>query len=192
MLPNLSMAMLPIQRWIPSLVFSVPCWKTVGVPLGVRISYQRTLVIWFLLLVPTATEWLTNSDSTPPRFRYARRYIRRSASESSLFDVLGCGIQVPPPEQAALNAATAILVGPVKVVFAELAKSTWTFHRLSELAPKFMKKFGEPAGGAVVPSRSEGSKHPKLLLSWKHCCVAAQPANIAVRSRAQTLLPAKV
>ena len=86
--------------------------------------------------------------------------------------VPGCGIQAPPPEQAALKAATAIFVGPVKVVLAELAKSTWNFHKLSELAPKFMKKLGEPAGGSVLPSRSEGSRPPKLVLSWKHCCVA--------------------
>ena len=106
--------------------------------------------------------------------------------------VPGCGIQAPPPEQAALNEATGILVGPVKVVFAELAKSTWNFHRLREFAPKFMKKLGEPAGGNVLPSKSEGSKPPKLVPSWKHCCVAAAPFNIAVRSNAHTLLPAKV
>ena len=69
-------------------------------------------------------------------------------------------MHVPPPEQAALKAATGMLVGPVKVVLAELAKSTWNFHRFSEFAPKFMKKFGEPAGGAVMPSRSDGSKPP--------------------------------
>src|SRR5512136_221369 len=102
---------------MPSLVLRVPCWNTAGVPLGLRISYQRTLVTPVRLL-PTVTEWLTTSDSTPARLRYARRYIKRSASESSLFDVLGCGTQAPPPEQAGLNVATGMLVGPVSVVLA--------------------------------------------------------------------------
>src|ERR1035437_9026064 len=115
----------------------------------------------------------------------------RSARESSLFDVPGCGIQVPPPEQAALNAATGMFVGPVKVVLAEVAKSTWNFQRLSEFDPKFMKKSGELAGGAVVPSRSDGSRLANEVLSWTHCCVAVgSPARIFVRSRAHALAPA--
>src|SRR6266700_6469522 len=123
MFPCLSMAILPIQREVES-GEKVPCWKTVGVPFGLRISYQRTPVTLVLLLPLTFTEWLTTSDSWSPKFRYARRYIRRSARESNLVEVLGCEMQAPPPEQAALNAATGILVGPVRVVFAEFAKST--------------------------------------------------------------------
>src|SRR3954453_24026919 len=103
MLPCLSEAMLPIQREIPSLAASVPCWNTVAVAPERRSSYQRTLVVLVglpLPVPPTATDWLTRRDCVPARLRYAIRYMRRSASESSLFDVPGCGMQVPPPEQA--------------------------------------------------------------------------------------------
>ena len=74
-----------------------------------------------------------------------------------------------------------MLVGPVSVVFAVLAQSTWNFQRFSEFVPKFSMTFGAPAGGAVEPSRSDGSTPPKLDDSWKHCCVAAAPVNIALR-----------
>ncbi len=97
-----------------------------------------------------------------------------------------------PPPQAALNAATGMLVGPVNVVLAGFAQSTWKLHRLSELVPKLSMKFGEPAGGAVALSRSAGRTPPKALESWKHCCVAACPASIDVRSKAQSLAPWKV
>src|SRR5258706_5505858 len=110
MFPNLSMAILPIQREVES-GEKVPCWKTVGVPFGLRISYQRTPVTLVLLLPLTFTDWLTTSDSwapVPVKFRYARRYIKRSARESSLLFVPGCGMQAPPPEQAAANEATGI------------------------------------------------------------------------------------
>ena len=42
----------------------------------------------------------------------------------------------------------------------ELAQSTWNFQRFKELEPKLTKKLGEPAGGAIVPSKSEGNKPP--------------------------------
>src|SRR5260370_2145267 len=105
----------------------------------------------------------------------------RSGSESSLFEVRGCAMQAPPP-QASVKGATGMLMGPVKVVLAEFAKSTWNFHSLSELEPKLRKNSGEPTGGAVAPSRSAGSTPPKLVLSWKHCCVAAAPASMLARS----------
>src|SRR5712692_10805554 len=117
--------------------------------------------------------------------------MRRSARESSVVLVPDCGMQAPPPH-ASVKAATGMLRGPVRVVFAEFAKSTWNFHSLSELEPKLRKNSGEPAGGAVAPSRSAGSTPPKLVLSWKHCCVAAAPASMLVRSKAQSLAPANV
>src|SRR4051812_22398759 len=110
----------------------------------------------------------------------------RSAKESSWLLVPGCAMQVPPAHASA-NAFTAMVVGPVRVVFALLAKSTWKRHRLSELEPKFRKGAGAPAGGAVAPSRSGGSTPPKLVLSWKHCWAAAVPLSMAVRSYAQSL-----
>ncbi len=42
-------------------------------------------------------------------------------------------MQLPPPEHAAVNAATGMLVGPVKVELAGVAKSTWNFQRLPEV-----------------------------------------------------------
>ena len=58
----------------------------------------------------------------------------RSASESSRCVVLGCGMQVPPP-QAGEKAAVAIFVGPVRVELAALTQSTWNFHRFRPLLP---------------------------------------------------------
>src|SRR5258708_383989 len=103
-------------------------------------------------------------------------------------------MQVPPPPQAALKAATGILVGPLKVEFAGVAKSTWNFQRSREveLLSKARKKLGDPAGGAVDPSRSEGSRPPKELLSWKQTCVAGIPARIAALSKAHARPPTKV
>src|SRR6266478_925971 len=110
--------MLPIQRQFESGA-NVPCWASAGVPLGFWISYQR--------MPPpllTDTAWFTTRDSCVPKLRYASRYISRSASESSCCVVPGCGTQVPPLHSG-LNAATLITVGPVKVEFAGVAKSTW-------------------------------------------------------------------
>src|SRR5713101_5474522 len=95
MSPTLSMAMLPIQRELLSGEY-VPCWKTLGVPFGLRISYQRTPSTWLCLPPLTKTEWVTTSDSWEPlKLRYARRYINRSPRESSLSEVPLCGIQAP-------------------------------------------------------------------------------------------------
>src|SRR2546429_2529403 len=66
------MAIEPIQRYCES-GEKVPCWKTVGVAFGLRISYHRTPT-----LLPAVTEWLTTSDSWSPKFRYASRNISRS------------------------------------------------------------------------------------------------------------------
>src|SRR5579885_850487 len=133
MSPRLSIAMLPIHREF-ELGENVPCWNTVGVPLGLRSSYQRTPVTPPL----TVTEWLTTSDSCPSlNLRQASRYISRSASESSWLEVLGWGIHVPPPEHAAVKAATWMMVGPVNVELVGVVKSTWNLKRLSTFEPKF-------------------------------------------------------
>src|SRR5690349_7340643 len=98
----------------------------------------------------------------------------------------------PPPPHAGVKVDTGIFLDPVKVVLAGLAKSTWNFQRFRLFVPKLRKKLGDPVAGAVVPSRSEGSNPPKLVLSWKHCWVALAPASMLVRSKAQTLAPAKL
>src|SRR5438876_8025306 len=79
------MAIEPIQRYCES-GEKVPCWKTVGVAFGLRISYHRTPT-----LLPAVTEWLTTSDSWSPKFRYASRNISRSPRESSCCVVPGWG-----------------------------------------------------------------------------------------------------
>src|SRR2546423_6304805 len=110
--PLRSIATLPIQRYAESGAY-VPCWYTVGVPFGLRSSYQRMPTE-----LPAVTEWSTTSDSWSPKLRYARRYINRSARESSCCDVPDCGMHVPPALHAAENAATGIDVGPVNDEFA--------------------------------------------------------------------------
>src|SRR5262249_30435341 len=163
MSPLRSIAMLPIQRNAESGAY-VPCWYTVGVPFGFRSSYQRMPTE-----LPAVTALLTTSDSWSPKFRYARRYISRSASESSCCVVPDCGMHVPPPPHAGENAATGIVVGPVSVEFAGVAQSVWNLHSSREFVPKLTRSFGEPAGGGVDPSRSEGKRPPYAEVSWKHC-----------------------
>src|SRR5436309_7242726 len=107
--------------------------------------------------------------------------MRRSASESNFCVVPGWGTQPRPPLHNGVNAATGTTVGPVNVEFAGVAKSTWNLKRLRLLVPKNTMKLGEPAGGAVLPSRSEGNKPPIELPCWKHIWVAGWPLSMAVR-----------
>src|SRR5437867_6213238 len=112
------------------------------------------------MLPPTPTEWLTTSDSWPSAWwRLASRYISRSPRESSFWLVPGWGTQLLPL-QARLNDATGIETGPLKVVFALFAQSTWNRQRLSELVPKFRTGLASPGGGGFVPSTSPGSRPP--------------------------------
>src|SRR5258708_4060407 len=99
--------------------------------------------------------------------------MRRSARESSLVVVPGWGTQPRAPLHSGVKAATGMLVGPVKVEFAGVEKSTWNLNIRRELDPKKITKLGEPMGGAVAPSMSEGSKPPTDEPCWKHTCVAA-------------------
>ncbi len=81
-------------------------------------------------------------------------------------------------------------MGPVRVVLEGVAKSTWNLNRSSVVdVPSSKKKLGEPVGGAVVPSKSAGSKLASLVPFWKHCIVEALPASIAVRFKAQACGP---
>src|SRR5919201_2141242 len=165
MSPLRSIATLPIQRYAESGAY-VPCWYTVGIPFGLRSSYQRTPTE-----LPTVTLWLTTSDSWSPKLRYASRYIRRSASESSCVVVPLCGMHVPPPLQAAENAATGIVIGPVNVVFAVFVQSTWNRHSSRLFVPKARTSFGEPAGGGVAPWGCGGRGPADAGVGFKHCCL---------------------
>ena len=108
-----------------------------------------------------------------------------------MFAVLGCGMQ-DPPLQAAANEFTPIDVGPVNVELAGVVKFTWNLQSRNEFVPKFTTNSGEPLGGAVAPSRFEGSSEPKLEEVVKQTCEAAVPAIIALRFIAQTSEPMKV
>src|SRR5262249_20351285 len=94
-----------------------------------------------------------------------------------------------PPLHAGEKAATGRFVGPVRVELDGVVQSVWNFQRLMLLLPRFTMKFGEPDGGAVAPSRSEGSSPPKVELSEKHCCVALWPASICDLSKAHVSAP---
>src|SRR5690349_4359435 len=96
-----------------------------------------------------------------------------------------------PPLQAAANAATGRLVGPVIVPVPFVKFRFETFHRFSEFVLKLRKYSGDPAGGGVVPSTSAGSTPPNAVESWKQICVAGCPASMDVRSRAHSLAPPK-
>ncbi|KAA0256156.1 MAG: hypothetical protein EDX89_01810 [Acidobacteria bacterium] len=65
MLPEASIAMEPMKRFVLSGA-KVPDWKSVGVPVSSRISYQRTAALTGE--VP-AIVWFRTTDSVAPRFR---------------------------------------------------------------------------------------------------------------------------
>src|SRR5262252_1860242 len=94
-----------------------------------------------------------------------------------------------------VNGATpAIEVGPTSVEFCVLTKSTCIFQMFNapDAGSTLMRKFGEPAGGAAAPSRSEGSRLAYWLLRSKQTFAGAcTPAIIPTRSRAQTSVPLK-
>src|SRR6266516_4780925 len=101
--------------------------------------------------------------------------MRRSARLSSFCRVPVWGTQAPPPH-AGVNPATEMVLGPVNVEFAGVAKSTWNRHARRAFDPKSSRVFDSPAGGEVDPSRSEGSRLPNDELSWKHTWMALFPA----------------
>src|SRR6516165_212862 len=93
--------------------------------------------------------------------------------------------------QISLKGATGIRPGPVNVEFAGLAKSTWNRKMNKSVASAMPSmKLGAPAGGAVVPSRSDGSRLDTLDGCWKQTAVAALPASMFARSYAHAMAPA--
>src|SRR5260370_17025785 len=104
--------------------------------------------------------------------------MRRSASESSWFDVPGCLMQVPPL-QGSVNAATGTLMGPVRVEFAGVVQLTEKRQTFNELLPKLMNGSGVPdAGRLATPSRSAASPPPYLEETWNHPRFPPPPANL--------------
>src|SRR5215467_211630 len=101
-------------------------------------------------------------------------------------------MQVPPPLQAGEKAATGMVIGPVRVAVPAEKLTLLSCHSSRSLVPKSTKNPCEAAGGGVVPSMSDGRTPPNAVLNWKQICVAGLPASIAVRSKAQSLGPAKV
>ena len=53
-------------------------------------------------------------------------------------------------------------------------------------------KFGEPVGGRVLPSRSEGNRLETEEGCWKQIIVAFAPVSMAFRSIAQASAPTKL
>src|SRR6185369_1893077 len=108
----------------------------------------------------------------------------RSASESSLLVVPGCGMQTPPLH-ARLNAATPeTAVGPVRVPV-PAPQFTAKRQNCTAVLVKLIKRFGSLVGGNVEPSRSAGTRlAPALVVT--QACRAAPPTSIWARSKAQT------
>jgi hypothetical protein len=85
-------------------------------------------------------------------------------------------------------------IGPTKVEFLGVAKSTWNLHRFNVLDPgsTFKRKFGVPGGGAAAPSRSEGKRLANELERLKHTNAgAATPFTMPTRSHAHVSAPTK-
>src|SRR6516225_3230089 len=117
----------------------------------------------------------------------------RSPKESSFSPGFGSVMQARVlSEHASVNGATGISVGPVKVELAGLLKSTWNRKKFrSDASATPTIKLGDPTGGDVFPSRSDGSRLETLGGSWKQMIVAAFPASIFARSSAQAIAPLK-
>ena len=64
-LPRWSIAIEPIQRWMPSPGLTVPCWWIEYAPFTRRISYQRTPATPGL----ASTDWLVTIVSYVANFR---------------------------------------------------------------------------------------------------------------------------
>ena len=86
-----------------------------------------------------------------------------------------------------------IFVGPVNVLLAGVAQSTWYLNAYtpssentlrSWVPPAAMTMLGAPAGGGVIPSTSAGFKKLTSFL-FTHCSVADWPASIRMRSATQ-------
>src|SRR5215212_9722747 len=96
-------------------------------------------------------------------------------------------MQVPPPHALLYTATPATLVGPVSV---PVPATQFTENRQNWTAVlvRLINRFGEPAGGGIVPSRSAGSRlWPAVVLT--QACRAERPTNICARSKAHTVLP---
>src|SRR5713101_9127643 len=95
--------------------------------------------------------------------------------------------------QISVKGATGIRTGPVNVDLAGFAKSTWNWKMLRSLeSPISTKKLGDPAGGNVLPSRSEGNRLATLGGFWKQIMAAELPASMAARSKAHACAPRKL
>src|SRR5215510_9077845 len=99
-------------------------------------------------------------------------------------------MQTPPP-QARLNAATPeTAIGPVSVPVPVVQFTAIRQNCTVELVT-LINRFGEPAGGKVEPSRSDGTRlAPAVVLA--QACRAVRPSSIWLRSNAHTVLPVNV
>ena len=87
--------------------------------------------------------------------------------------VPACGMQAPPLVQAVVNPGTVSVVGPVKVLAVGLAKLAWNLKTLSVVVDwRFTRNAGDPAGGAALPSRSDGKALAMLEVGPKQIWVA--------------------
>src|SRR5262245_60424760 len=199
MLPVPSIAIVLIQRLVAS-VETVPSWNSDQGPAAVlRRSNQRTPA---RLAAFTSVAKLPTITSCVPRFRYCGRFITTSRSGSSGLAPLGWGMQLNDvrPQRLESNSDTVMLVGPVNVELAGVAKSTWNSNSWTvsgsaaappcDSASRWRRKTaGAPAGGGVAPSQSAGGsiwngKPESGGVAMKRCAVAAAPVSIADRWRA--------
>src|SRR5437899_12918064 len=118
----------------------------------------------------------------------------RSPRESSFCVVPDCRIQVPVKAHASVKEFTVSVAGPVKVELLGVVKFTWNLNRSSVVVVNSSrKKFGSPAGGAVLPSRSLGRNEKSIALGrlgiirWKQTAFALSPASMWLRLWPQTL-----
>src|SRR6478752_4583537 len=110
-----------------------------------------------------------------------------------------CGTQPCPrfllPQSSGSKSAIGTSTGPEKVALPGFEKSAWNFQTWitspglpsMKLAPRDSAKLGEPSGGGVAPSRSDGT--PQVTCGFTapgltYSNDAGAPASIAARSKA--------
>src|SRR5438045_9321995 len=111
------------------------------------------------------------------------------------FSVPSDGSQAVAPEHGIANGAAAVItIGPVNVELAGCTQSTWNLHRFSRPRSGSMlaRKFGEPAGGGVGPSTSEGRRLATDAGRSKHTNLGlARPPRRSPRFPAHVSAPVK-
>ena len=127
------------------------------------------------------------------RYRDDIRLMRERGLDAFRFSI--AWPRIIPDGRGAVNAAGVITVGPEKVDCFGFAKLTWNFQTFSTPpnGSRLITKFGEPEGGDVAPSRSDGNRLEYAPFNLKQTSAGFElPISMAFLSMAQASGPTKL